>query len=91
MSAPLLILGREGLGADEGDEQAFEAWVEYVCDHIDKRCGFGVGVARRGHGEIQTDEIRGGTDEQRETIGYVKQDLWNDWCAEGAPGVEVTS
>jgi hypothetical protein len=83
-----IVLGRDGLG--DASEADFDSWVSYVSANIDERAGFEVEVDTRGERDVQSDEITG-NDEQRETIGETVAALWEDWCAEGAPSVEVAS
>lgn len=78
---PLLILGRDGMGAD-ATEADFDAWVSFVCDHIDDACGFEVDVDYRHRREVQSDVIvRAGDDETIRVIWEAKQALWDRWCA----------
>jgi hypothetical protein len=77
-----LVLGRDGMG--EADEEDFDTWVAYVCDRIDERAGVVVDVDVRAPRDVQSDEIRGGTDEQRTAVAEAKAALWDDWCSEGA-------
>jgi len=79
-----LVLGREGVG----DEQDFAEWVAFVCAHIDERAGLDVDVDVRGERDVQDDQITGADDEQRAAIAEAKRDLWDEWCAQGAPGVQ---
>jgi hypothetical protein len=84
MSTPVLVLGRDGMGG--GDEADFDAWVAFVCKRIDARAGFEVDVDVRGSRDVQSDEIVGGTDEEREIIDEAQEALWEEWCSAGAPG-----
>jgi hypothetical protein len=84
---PTLLLGRDGIG-DGADEDNFQSWVAYVCARIDERCGFEVDVDTRGQRDVQSDDIRGGTDEQREAIADAKRSLWDEWCSDGAPDAQ---
>jgi hypothetical protein len=76
-----LVLGRDGMGASEAAD--FDLWVSFVCEHIDERVGFEVDVEERGKHDVQSDDIRTATDEEREVILTAKELLWADWCAWG--------
>jgi hypothetical protein len=81
-----LVLGRDGMGPNS-DEAAFKAWVAYVEDRIDERAGFVVDVEWRGKRDVQSDMVYDCDSEgEKATVEEVKRDLWNEWCAEGAPG-----
>jgi len=71
------------MGTDSTED--FGAWVTYVCEHIDERCGFEVDVDTRGDRDVQSDIIDGGTDAQREIITEAKTAMWDAWCSAGAP------
>ena len=86
MATITAILGRDGMG-DDADEAAFDAYVEYVNDHIDEACGFTVNVETHQPRDVQDTRVIGGTYEQRETVKYQLQEIWNAWCEQGAPGV----
>lgn len=80
---PRLVLGREGMG-EQGTEDDFDRWVDFVCDRIDEACGFEVDVDTCRRGESQKDRIEG-EDSEREIIERATERLWDRWCAEGAP------
>jgi hypothetical protein len=80
----VVILGRDGMGADSGDEQAFGAWVAFVCERIDEATGLTVEVETRALRDVQTDLYRG-TDEERRTLREAVEALWERWCGDGAP------
>ena len=82
MRAPVLALGRDGMG--EATEADFAAWVSFVSQRIDARAGFTVVVNECAARDIQRDTIVNATDEQREIIDEAKQALWDEWCAEGS-------
>jgi hypothetical protein len=72
------------------DEADFDAWVDYVQQHIEEECAFGDDVtidvdafpfSGRGaggdHDEIDTDD-----DEAREAIEEALRTLWDNGCAD---------
>ncbi len=73
--------------ADTGfdDEADFDAWVDYVSEHIDDACGFRVEVtaaAFTGRNATFEDEITAADDGQVEAIREALRDLWDRGCAE---------
>lgn len=81
---PVLVLGRDGMGADATEED-YGRWVEHVGDRIDERCGFSVCIEGRLRRDVQSDVVTHATDEQEQIILEAKQSLWEEWCAAGAP------
>jgi hypothetical protein len=80
-----LVIGRDGMGAD-ATEDDFSAWVAFVCQRIDAVCpGFAIDIEVRHRSDVQSDAILGADDDDRQTIQEAKAELWNRWCAEGAP------
>lgn len=79
-----ITLGREGMG-NEAEEEDFDRWVEYVCERIDKACGFVVEVDVRGMRDVQSTEVRHVDDEAEGTLRNVLADLWDSWCAACEP------
>ena len=82
------MLGRDGMGADTCEDD-FIAWVQYVTERLGAVLGYAVDVDERGERDVQSDAATG-TDEEKEAILQVKESLWQDWCAAGAPGVPVS-
>jgi len=73
------------------DEADFDAWIDYVNEHIEEECAFGDDVtidvdafalsgrgAGGGHDEIDTDD----DDEAREAIEEALRTLWDNGCAD---------
>jgi len=69
------------------DEADFDAWVDYVNEHIEEECAFGddvtIDVDAFGddggdHDEIDTDD----DDEAREAIEEALRTLWDNGCAD---------
>jgi hypothetical protein len=81
---PLIILHADGLGED-ATEADFDAWAAFVDAEIDKRCGFDVTVEQARFGVADRDQIRHTTDAQEQVIREALIEIWNDWCAQGAP------
>lgn len=79
-----LVLGSDGMGENATDED-FDAWVQFVCDRIDERCGFEVDV------DVcdGDDSVYVGDDEDAASVVRgAKAALWREWCAAGAPGTD---
>lgn len=82
MSRASVTLGRDGMGA-EATEADYDAWVDYVCDHIDEKCGFEVEVERVHNprdaqdNRIQADGYGAG---DSQTVRDALADLWVDFC-----------
>lgn len=85
----------------EATESDYDAWVDYVSEHIDEACGFAVDVdaCQFGRGQLFEDQIEvtgsaddvGACDERERIVTTVKEalaSLWERWCAEGAPGAD---
>ena len=58
------------------DEADFDAWVDYVNEHIEEECAFGDDGGD--HDEIDTDD----DDEAREAIEEALRTLWDNGCAD---------
>lgn len=81
---PLLMLGRDGMGA-EATEDDFDSWVAFVVARIGDACGFPVEIEKRSRrDELQNDAIVWGHHDERTTVQTAKEKLWERWCAEGA-------
>ena len=80
----VLTLGRDGMGSDDGDEAAFDAWTSYVCSEIDAATGLDVTIEIRGERDVQSDDVTGADEDEAEMIMRAKNDLWDAWCSEDA-------
>lgn len=82
---PSIVLGRDGMGLT--DESGFDAWVSFVCRHIDAQCGFEVDVDTKHPRDVQDDRITSGSIEEQDsqTVREALEALWERWCSEGAP------
>ena len=81
MSDATITLGRDGMG-EQADEADFDAWVSYVCAHIDEATGLDVDVEVRGARDVQDDAITGMDD--RQPIHDAIQSLWDAFCADAS-------
>lgn len=80
MNARIVLSADTGCEMHEAD---FFAWVSYVGDHIDARCGFEVEVEAADYGDAFADRISAETEEREQAIREAKEALWEDWCATG--------
>jgi hypothetical protein len=87
MSVAKIVLGRDGMGP-EADDADYEAWVAYVSERIDERCGFEVEVEESRPRDVQNDKITlcgfyvegsNPTDEV-EIVEDAVRVLWQDFC-----------
>jgi hypothetical protein len=73
---------------DLGDVTAadYDAWVAYVCDHIDEACGFEVAVEQRRYGAAGPDKITADTPEIARSIREAVAAMWDaaEWGQEVA-------
>lgn len=76
-------LSSDGMG-DEATEADYDSYVAYVSARIDERCGFEVDLNAEDWGRPCLQRTTGDSDD-RETADRVVQDLWDEWCAVGAP------
>ena len=76
---PLVTLGRDGMGP-VADEEDFEAWTAYVCDHIDEATDLAVDVGTRSERDVQDDRIDA-DDCDRQRIADALQELWCEFCS----------
>jgi len=75
---PSITLGRDGVGSTE---EEFTAWVEFVCKHIDNRCGFEVNIDVAYPKDVQTDKFSYGWDYKiLETMESAILNLWEEFC-----------
>lgn len=58
----------------------YQAWVAYVYEHIDERCGFEVEVAAADFGEVGA-RTKASDDDVRAFVDGAVQGLWNEWRA----------
>ena len=79
MSDATITLGRDGMGP-QADEADFDAWVTYVCEHIDEATGLDVDVEVRRLGDVQDDAVTGTDD--RQLIHAAVRYLWDVYCAD---------
>lgn len=82
MANATLILGRDGMG-EVATEADFDAWVAYVCEHIDEATGLDVAVETRGKRDVQDDKILadGSGSGDSLTIDEALGTLWEAFCA----------
>jgi hypothetical protein len=81
MSDATITLGRDGMGS-QADEADFDAWVTYVCEHIDEATGLDVDVEVRRLGDVQNDAVTGTDD--RQLIHDAVRYLWDVFCADAS-------
>ena len=80
-----IVLTAHGMG-DRVPRTDFDAWVGYVCEHIAEHLDFEVEVEAARFGEPGDDRVRAATDEHAEAVREALAELWDAWCADGAPG-----
>lgn len=82
-----LKLGSDAMGSNV-DEPLFYRWVDRVDAHIEDKTGLSVivgGAWRDGSGG--STEIRGADTAEEALIREALNQIWDDWCRAGAPGV----
>lgn len=79
-----LHLTSDGMG-NEATEADYDAFVAFVCRHIDEAAGQEVDVDAARWGSPGNDRVTGVDRDVAAKINEAAQDLWNRWCSEGAP------
>ncbi len=83
MSKAILVLGRD-TGCDMPEDD-WNSWVAFVAQHISARSELDVELDERRLDEVQTDVVWVEVESTEVTLRCAVQDLWNEWCAAGAP------
>jgi hypothetical protein len=78
-----VTLGRKGMG--DAAEEDFQAWCDYVCDHIDEKLGFAVEVERRQLRDVQDDKITADGYGSGDSLAVYEalHAMWEEFC--GSP------
>jgi hypothetical protein len=72
---------------DNATEADFDRWIAFVDERLGTLVNFDVTVEADRFGTAGDDRFSGADEEQRETLRtLLGVDLWNEWCAAGAPG-----
>lgn len=79
---PIVTLTSSNMG-NYDTEEAYDSYVNFVCNNIDEYCGFEVYVDVLRYGECGDTKIISQDYESKERIKNILQDLWCDWCALG--------
>jgi hypothetical protein len=85
-----VTLYADGMGED-ATEDGFDAFLSYVCEHIDEATGLDVAVEAERYGTAGATRVRAGSADDEQTVRDAVEALWGRWCSEGAPGAEVGS
>lgn len=70
-------------------EEDYDAWMAYVCTHIDEAVGFTVDVVDMFSvlWDAGSDRVAGATEEQKETIQrWLSNEGWEAFCTQGKEG-----
>lgn len=83
---PSIVLTSYDTGFES--ESDFDAWTDFVCSHIDEKCGFEVDIDLRSFGRGTGDTYLGSEGEV-ETMREAMRDLWDGFCALPMVGFHV--
>ena len=76
------------------DQADFDAWLRYVCEHVDEACGVLVAEVdqfRMGTGHDR-DVVEGGTEEERaRVLEWLAHGGWDAFCADPAAWPAATA
>jgi hypothetical protein len=71
-------------GMVDGDESDLDDWTDYLAEHLSAASSVrSIRIETRGKRDVQSNDILGGTDEERDAINAALVDLWERWCGEG--------
>lgn len=86
-----IILSSANLG-DMTDERDFDLWARYVAETIDAATGLVCEIDQAAFGDAGADQIRGATDDERETLRrWLSVDGWEAFCAGSWQAMAVAS